>query len=481
MNFQKQSSPLWYSVWFMAFSILLWVLILPLTRHGMFLDGVLYAAIAKNMSLGYGSLWQPFYSMTEHRYFYEHPPLALYFQSLFFKYLGLGFWVERLYSFLMAVGQFLLIAGYWLKKEKAPWYSVGLLLLFWVFIPLNYMYKNNLLECTLTLLTTAAACILLIKTNTLPKYFFQYIAADVAILLAFFCNGPTAFFPLAIPLINAWVTKESIACAFKNTLFLMLLLFGLFLGVYWFIPAAWTNTQHYLQQQLWAVMGGERELYYTGLKHGYILILYLRSYWFLMIFSIGLIAIAARIQGQSFQDGLRQSCKNTVFLLFLLLSFSAVLPIGLSHKQAFNYLLQSAPLFTLAAMYFCYPSVTRIAAYCKSRLKFNKYLVRGSFGVLVVSVFMVAYLANGYNRDRAMLQDIDFLSQYCKKERAISLSQSLMFQWYTGAYFIRQSVISMVPTVGCHYYLNLKNEATPEGYHFLRLPLNYYQLSERTL
>ena len=35
--------------------------------------------------------------------FYEHPPLAIYFQSLFFKLFGQGYGVERFYSFITHV------------------------------------------------------------------------------------------------------------------------------------------------------------------------------------------------------------------------------------------------------------------------------------------------------------------------------------------------------------------------------------------
>ncbi|WP_019218068.1 hypothetical protein [Legionella tunisiensis] len=52
------------------------------------MDGIIYAAIAKNLSLGYGSLWQPYYSQTDFSSFYEHPPLVFYFQSLFLNFLA---------------------------------------------------------------------------------------------------------------------------------------------------------------------------------------------------------------------------------------------------------------------------------------------------------------------------------------------------------------------------------------------------------
>ena len=123
---------LWYPLCFFSMSLFLILILLPLTRQGMFLDGVLYAAIAKNLALSHGSLWHPFYSQTDFSVFYEHPPLALYFQSLFFKLFGQGFGVEQFYCLLMALGQFALISWYWLKsvkKENATLVHLALLLL----------------------------------------------------------------------------------------------------------------------------------------------------------------------------------------------------------------------------------------------------------------------------------------------------------------------------------------------------------------
>ena len=75
----------WYPLWAFMSALLLMLILNPLLRRGMFLDGVTYAAIAKNLSLNHGTLWQPFYSETIFPYFYEHPPLAIYAESLLFR------------------------------------------------------------------------------------------------------------------------------------------------------------------------------------------------------------------------------------------------------------------------------------------------------------------------------------------------------------------------------------------------------------
>ena len=55
-----------------------------LFSDGMFMDGLAYAALSKNMAIGYGSFWYPHLSDTLWNEFHEHPGLGLWLQSLFF-------------------------------------------------------------------------------------------------------------------------------------------------------------------------------------------------------------------------------------------------------------------------------------------------------------------------------------------------------------------------------------------------------------
>lgn len=47
----------------------------------MFVDGVTYAAIARNLAQGNGSFWSPFYTATLYPQFFEHPPLGFALQG----------------------------------------------------------------------------------------------------------------------------------------------------------------------------------------------------------------------------------------------------------------------------------------------------------------------------------------------------------------------------------------------------------------
>ena len=95
----------------LALAVLLFV---PnLLQKGMFVDGVWYAAISKNLAHGIGTFWQPVFTRTMFPGFYEHPPLVFGLQSLFFCALGDGIYVEKLYALVVIVLTLLLIHVLW--------------------------------------------------------------------------------------------------------------------------------------------------------------------------------------------------------------------------------------------------------------------------------------------------------------------------------------------------------------------------------
>jgi len=88
--------------------------LLPRLAHrGMFLDGLTYASIARNLAEGRGRFWEPSYTATIYPVFHEHPPLGFWLESLYFRAFGDHWWVERLYCATAAVAIALLVARIW--------------------------------------------------------------------------------------------------------------------------------------------------------------------------------------------------------------------------------------------------------------------------------------------------------------------------------------------------------------------------------
>jgi hypothetical protein len=90
----------------------------------MFMDGVKYAAISRNMAEGIGSFWRPFFAHSfwlpydNGPYFSGHPPLQFGLQALLFRLLGDTPVVENVYNLLILTTHIGLIAGIW--KQLLP-------------------------------------------------------------------------------------------------------------------------------------------------------------------------------------------------------------------------------------------------------------------------------------------------------------------------------------------------------------------------
>src|SRR5207247_6982650 len=91
-----------------------------LAHRGMFLDGVTYASIARNLAQGRGRFWAPHYTDTIYPAFHEHPPLAFWLQSLWFQAFGDHWFVERAYSATAAALIALFIIVTWRAVQAVP-------------------------------------------------------------------------------------------------------------------------------------------------------------------------------------------------------------------------------------------------------------------------------------------------------------------------------------------------------------------------
>ena len=136
--------------WLLLIGLFLILVSKSLLTEGMFLDGVLYASISRNMAYALGSFWNPYYTQTIGTVFHSHPPLALGLEALAFKALGDHWWVEKAYSVLMFLLSGLLISLIWKRTtNNIRW--AWLPLLFWLAMPLvTWCAANNMLENTMS-------------------------------------------------------------------------------------------------------------------------------------------------------------------------------------------------------------------------------------------------------------------------------------------------------------------------------------------
>ena len=229
---------------FMSLSNELW-------SEGMFMDGLYYATIAKNLSNGIGSFWFLHFTDTSFNIFHEHPPLAIGLQSIFFSLFGDSIYVERIYSLLTFIVTGFIIHLIWKEfiDKKYSSYS-WVVLFFWAVIPLNsWACSNNILENTMNIFVASSVFFLIknIRTNDL----FYIMISGVCLFLAFLSKGfiglfPLSFFFLYYLVFSSMTFKEMIG----RTLLLIASILTPCLLLYVFYPPAIDSLSEYINVQV---------------------------------------------------------------------------------------------------------------------------------------------------------------------------------------------------------------------------------------
>ncbi len=311
-----------------ALSLLLLSLSPYLLSYGMFLDGVIYSAVSRNLAVGFGTPWKPAYSLTLGREFYGHPPLGFWIQSVLYRLFGEGLWVDKLFTFSVAALNLILFSVLYvrLKGEDDPGLWAPLLVLF-SFHSYRWVIRNNLLENTMS---TFVLLSLLLYVSTLRKGVLYSIPAGLSVLAAFLVKGPVGLFPLVAPLFlpaKASVRRRTLATVLGVVVFLTAFLFLLLNG----------DVRHffseYVRHQIGNSLTGKENPAPTRL---YILYALLTELLFPLSFLLPLrLVVGGRVRWNGYVLG------------YLLLALSGSLPIMVSMKQARFYLHPSLFLYAL--------------------------------------------------------------------------------------------------------------------------------------
>lgn len=334
----------------------------------MFMDGVTYAAIARNMAEGIGSFWRPFFAHSfwlpydNGDYFSGQPPLQFGIQSLLFKLFGDTPAVENGYNLLILIGYIFLIIQIW-KKLLGPagrfrafaWLPV---LCWYAFVTVYYSIPNNFLDSTMGLLCLASCYFQLIYLKeeiAHKRSIVSPLLAGICIVLAFLTKGPVGLYPLAFSVIYAISTRSfRFSNALRPTIIMLIVIAIATTGVLAYAPAREFMTTYFNGQVVQALLQ-KREKAGTGWSAHFTLVLEL-----LRNLIPHLIALAV-FYGLSFGlkwQVLREKLISENVVLTGLAAGSGIVPMLVSIKQYPHYLLPALPF---VALLFAFMLVQRVA------------------------------------------------------------------------------------------------------------------------
>ena len=422
--------------WLLLIGIVLILLSNSLLTEGMFLDGVTYACISRNMTIGLGTFWNPHYTQTIGNVFHSHPPLAFGLEALLFKAFGDHWWVEKLYSAVTLLVSGILIAAIWKRTTNRPCMA-WLPLLFWSVMPIvSWSATNNMLENTMTVFVLLS--VWLMTLSYLKNNKIWLFLAGVALFGAFMSKGFTGLFPLVFPIIYCiFDDKRHWIQGPIDTLLLMVTLALLSGAMFLAFPASFAYLKTYYSLQV--IGGGLHEA--TVSTRFYIVFRWLGQMIAPLVI-ITIVLILSKLNGNAKVFEFRSD--KTWFLIFLILGFMGVLPIMVSLKQSGFYMQAALPFFALACGHLTFSKVNTLSLKITPNL--HKRMTLGASAILLIGIVLNLCNIGKYGRDEALIEDVKKRIAEADGRTVIEIAPEEFTNWAAHAYFMRYGKISLNPT-----------------------------------
>jgi 4-amino-4-deoxy-L-arabinose transferase-like glycosyltransferase len=416
--------------YFLVIAYFLLITCRRLFTDGMWVDGVVYAAIARNIAEGMGTAWAPYFSETLFGGgFYEHPPLAFWAQSLFFRTFGDHLFVERFYSLC-----FFLVTAYFIHMLWREWGGAGstsfLPLLFWVLTGgVGWACANNMLENTMALFVVLS--VLLYYRYRLVRRRVILLLSGGMLTLAFLTKGFVPLFPLSLPFWHLLLSRDRFAGFVADSLVMAAgaaLPVAILAGS---CPAAAQNLASYLDAQVISSLTGD----YPGLHRWYIVYKFFDACFvpFAVMGFCWILQKRLRLPAFDWRKGLP----------LWGLTAAGVLPVMISLKQRPYYVLSVYPFVATALGFAVLPS----AKGALERVNFKgagfAWFARGAGLLLAVGIALTVGFWGRPGRDKDLLHDVYAIREVVAENSVIGLGPGFAPLTLYEAYFARYGKISL--------------------------------------
>ena len=459
-------------------AVVVWLLCLNLFQDGMFIDGIQYAAVARNLARGVGTFWNPVLaqnSVAGLNSFHEHPPLVFFIQSLFFKVFGLNnIYPERIYclSTFLITGLFIALIWRRLFAENTSQQLWWLPVLMWSIMPIVFWaYTNDIQENTMGVFTTAAVYFFLVavvKPGSVLRSAGFY-AGCISVLLAFFCKGIPGLYPVVFFFVY-WLTM-------RKTDFRFAVGYSLAIGALLTLCLV-VILQNETAKDALHVWFFDRMLHRisadpTENSHFYILSGLLIEQLPAIILVLLALAIYKYKQFNNRMD-------TSYFMLFLLLGFAASLPLMLTLVQRNFYFIPALPMFAIAWALLIADGIAQGIGYLEGFKKYTRGFAVFVCAALLAGIITTIAFAGRIKRDKEMLHDVYTIKNVVPENSFVSVTSDIMWMdWSFRCYMMRYDAISFSDKDSCRYFVARPNDHVSDKFIQTNAPLQVYTLYKR--
>lgn len=431
------------------------VLVFPaFFQHGMFMDGTQYAVVARNMAEGKGTFWFPFLSASWEKHgqncFLEHPPLAYWLQSWFFRIFNSSIYSERLYAlvtFLLSA-QFIRMIWRLMFKGNELRYFSWLPVLLWAVIPTVYWsYNNNMLENTVSVFVLAAVFFAILSFQNKKNALLYLWLSGSCVFLAILTKGITGLFPLVVVFIYSWKFRSfSFFETVKKTLAITLVPTLLFTALLYFSDEAYKSLMFYFKERLVFRVNHTAQVESRWLvlwwlisdlivPAGLILLFYLFGKWRQLVKSANLFS------------------KHVLFFAFV--GLAGTLPLLLTFVQRAVYYAPALPYFALSLSFLILPVIQKWNE--KPDIATIRYGLMFSWLLVAGAAIYPAMQFGKTSRDEEVLKEVHVLGKELKKDAVVGVPYSIYDNWDFQFYLLRYYSITLNPYPGMYQYKMLES------------------------
>ncbi len=460
--------------WILTLCLIALLIVPVLIQDGMFMDAVLYTSVSKNMAMGKGTFWFPYfskYSVGGLGSFHEQPPLAFGIESLFFRLLGNGLYTERIYTGFILSLSILLVQQIW-KRTTSLSYAGWLPVMLWIIIPVCiWAYANNIHENTMGVFVLLSVwCFLRSKEEGKYPLLFL-ILAGVAIMLSSLTKGIPGLFPLAMPLLYGIALRNDSPKKIITETLILILVVSLVYGILMLFPESRESLNNYLFKRALQRIGAEptvdSRFYIVGALLGEIAVPAILTL---------VIWVYLRYFGTYIME--RKYIQYAFF--FFLLGLSGSLPLMLTKVQKVFYFVHAMPYFGLAFGMIIGKGLTQ-----KIQNMGNSRILKPLTLCLMIALggsLIYAFSFQGkIGREKEKIQDIRLIGQTIQGDTLIRIEPELWEDWHLQTYLMRYFHVSVETTTHERFWVTPrgKSQGVPPNYTLIILNTQKYDLYQR--
>ena len=474
--------------WVFTIAYICFMFIPRLVTQGLFGDGLLYASMARNLSIGVGEYWSPYFSSSywlpyvDGTRYIENPPGMLWIQSMFFQIVGDHWWTEKLYSFFITAISCLLIVKVWnriYEQDSVAKYFAFLPLLFWYTMPTIFWgAPNNLMDNSIVI-PCLASCYFLIKAMQVERYITPSILATIFLFIAFMIKGPVGLYPIAIPFLYFLIyKKKQLTIGILHSI-LMTAAFGICLYSLLFFEPAAAYFQDYWDNRLGAVLGGGRE---DASLQGFakLKIIKLVATELIVPILVAVIFIAVLKWKKQNLYWTQNQKRRTLFIF--LLALAASLPIMLSSAQNKIYIIPGMSIYALAIASLIYPLLKNWYNTSTGNSIFNRR-ANTFFIAVLIGVLLFSWTEFGkFGREKDLLADLEKIKNTIPIGSKVYADEEMINNFNAQNYLQRFHRIELIPQNQQKIFnFHLSKSDTPiNGYQRTDLETSIFKVFQKT-